>query len=76
MSTVANKFSGAMKRNPVLKAVLCFIALVAMYFGIMGILSALKVVPFEKALEPFRMIMVILACAFSAFRIYAKANRA
>ena len=65
-----------MKRNPVLKAVLCFIALVAMYFGIMGILSALKAVPFEKALEPFRMIMVILACAFIAFRIYAKANRA
>ena len=76
MTTVANKFSGAMKRNPVLKAVLCFVALVAMYFGIMGILSALKAVPFEKALEPIRLIGVIIACVFSSWRVYMKANRA
>ena len=76
MMTAASKFTSTMKKNPILKAVLCFVALIALYFGGMGIYSTLKPAPFEKALEPFRMIMVILACAFSAFRIYAKANRA
>ena len=58
-----------------LKAVLCFITLIALYFGGIGILSALKTVSFELALEPFRMISVILACGFSAFRVYIKADR-
>ena len=76
MMTAASKFTSTMKKNPILKAVLCFVALIALYFGGMGIYSTLKPAPFEKALEPIRLIGVIIACVFSSWRVYMKANRA
>ena len=54
------------KINPILTAIAGFIAFAALYFGGMALLDATGIISFKEALEPFRVIVTLVACCFGA----------